>query len=97
MFDKLFMKNTVISAKFKSAWQKYYKIIIYNIHYKLPDVEDAGAYISENSTHYYLPDWAYLGQKSGQNILKEWSDHKIKAIIAAGVWLGVRRVTVSID
>ena len=24
-----------------------------------------GAYIYKNSTHYYLPDWAYLGQKSG--------------------------------
>ena len=34
------MKNTVISAKFKSAWQKYYNIIIYNTHYKLPVVED---------------------------------------------------------
>ena len=39
-----------------------------------------GAYISENSTHYHLPDWAYLGQKSGQNTMKEWSNHKIKAI-----------------
>ena len=37
----------------------------------------AGAYISENSTHHYLPDWAYLGQKSGQNTVKEWSEHKI--------------------
>ena len=40
----------------------------------------SGAYISEYSTHYYLPDWAYLGQKSVQNTMKEWSDHKIKAI-----------------
>ena len=43
MFDKLFMKNTAISAKFKSAWQKYYKIITYNTHYKLPDVEDCSS------------------------------------------------------
>ena len=43
MFDKLFMKNTVISAKFKSAWQKYYKIIIYNTHYKLLEVEDCSS------------------------------------------------------
>ena len=40
----------------------------------------AGAYISENLTHYYLPDWAYLGQKSGKNTMKEWSEHKIKPI-----------------
>ena len=40
----------------------------------------AGAYISENSTHHYLPDWAYLGQKSGQNTMKEWSEHKIYVI-----------------
>ena len=40
----------------------------------------AGAYISKNSTHYYFPDWAYLGRKSGQKSMKEWSDHKIKAI-----------------
>ena len=39
-----------------------------------------GAYISENSTHYHLPIWAYLGQKSGKNKMKEWSDHKIKPI-----------------
>ena len=39
-----------------------------------------GAYISKNSTHYFLLDWAYLEQKSGQNTMKEWSDHKIKAI-----------------
>ena len=39
-----------------------------------------GAYISKNSTHYYLPDWAYLRQKSGQKTMKDWSDHKIKAI-----------------
>ena len=44
----------------------------------------AGAYISENSTYYYLPDWAYLGQKSGQNTMKEWSDLKIKAIFELG-------------
>ena len=39
-----------------------------------------GAYISENSTHYFLPDWAYLGQESCQNTVKEYSEHKIKAI-----------------
>ena len=39
-----------------------------------------GAYISENSTHYYLLDRAYLGQKSGQNTMKDWFDNKIKAI-----------------
>ena len=31
-------------------------------------------------THYYLPDGAHLGQKSGQNTVKEWSEHKIKVI-----------------
>ena len=46
---------------------------------KYCDVE-AGAYISENSTHYFLPDWAYLGQESCQNTVKEYSEHKIKAI-----------------
>ena len=35
-----------------------------------------GAYISKNSTHYFLPDLAYLGQ----NTVKEYSKHKIKAI-----------------
>ena len=40
----------------------------------------AGAYISENSTYHYLPDWAYPGHKSGQNTMKEWSEHKIYAI-----------------
>ena len=39
-----------------------------------------GAYISENSTHYFLPDWAYLGQESCQITVKEYSEHKIKAI-----------------
>ena len=39
----------------------------------------AGAYISGNSTHHYLPGWAHLRQKSGQNAGKEWSEHKIKA------------------
>ena len=40
-----------------------------------------GAYISENSTHYFLPDWAYLGQESCQNTVNEYSsEHKIKAI-----------------
>ena len=37
-------------------------------------------WISEYSTHYYLPHGAYIGQKSGQNTMKEWSEHKIKAI-----------------
>ena len=41
---------------------------------------EPGAYISENSTHYFLPDWAYLGQESCQNTVKEYSEHKIKAI-----------------
>ena len=40
----------------------------------------AGAYISENSTHHFFPDWAYLGQESCQNTVKEYSEHKIKAI-----------------
>ena len=35
-----------------------------------------GVYIS---TNYYLPDWVYLRQNSGQNTVKEWSEHKIKA------------------
>ena len=35
--------------------------------------------ISKNSTHLYLPDWAHLGTKSGQNTMKEWREHKIKA------------------
>ena len=41
---------------------------------------ETGAYISENSTHYFLPDWANLGQESCQNTVKEYSKHKIKAI-----------------
>ena len=41
----------------------------------------SGAYISENSTHHYLPDWAYLNQKSGPNSMKEWFEHKINAIL----------------
>ena len=36
--------------------------------------------MSENSTHHYLPDWTYLGQKSGKNIMKECYEHKINAI-----------------
>mgnify|MGYP001798206402 CR=1 FL=1 len=40
----------------------------------------SGAYISENSTHHYLPDWAYLKQESGPNTQKEWSEHNINAI-----------------
>ena len=28
----------------------------------------------------HLPDWANLGQTSGQNTVKEWSEHKINAI-----------------
>ena len=39
-----------------------------------------GAYIFKNSTHYFLTDWAYLGQESCQNTVKEYSEHKIKAI-----------------
>ena len=39
------------------------------------------AYVSENTTHYYMPDWAYLEQNSGHNTVKEWSEHKIKAIL----------------
>ena len=35
----------------------------------------AGAYVTKNS------DGAYLGQNSGQNSLKEWSEHKMKAIL----------------
>ena len=41
-----------------------------------------GAYISENSTHHFLLDWAYLRQKSGQNTMEEWSEHKINATFA---------------
>ena len=48
--------------------------------YNIQVTQQSGAYISENLTHYYLPDWGYLGQKSGQNTMKEWFDHKIKAI-----------------
>ena len=40
-----------------------------------------GAYISENSTHHHLPDWAYLGRKTGENTMKEWPEHKINAIL----------------
>ena len=40
----------------------------------------AGVFISENSTHHYLPDWAYPGHKSGQNTKKEGSEHKINPI-----------------
>ena len=40
----------------------------------------SGAYISKNSTHHFLPDWACLWQKSGQNTITEWSEHKINAI-----------------
>ena len=40
----------------------------------------AGAYISKNSIYLYLPYWAYLGRKSGQNTMKEWSEHKINVI-----------------
>ena len=39
-----------------------------------------GAYISESSAHYHLPDWAHFGQKPGQNSVKQWSRHKIKTI-----------------
>ena len=48
-----------------------FKPIVYSV---------SGAYISENSTHYYLLDSAYLGRKLGQNTMDELSDHKIKAI-----------------
>ena len=41
---------------------------------------ETGAYISENSTHYFLSDWAYLGQESCQNTVNEYSEHKIKVI-----------------
>ena len=43
---------------------------------------DSGAYISENTTNYYLPHWVYLRWKSGQNTMKDWSGLKIKAISA---------------
>ena len=39
----------------------------------------SGAYISKSSTHHFLPELACLGQKSGQNTMKEWSEHKINA------------------
>ena len=35
-----------------------------------------GVYISENSNHHYLSDWAYLRKKSGGNTVKEWSENK---------------------
>ena len=50
-------------------WQYYLVIICF-----------AGVYISENSTHYFLPVWAYVGQESCQNTVKEYPEHKIKAI-----------------
>ena len=46
----------------------------------LVPVYESGAYISENSTHHYLRNRAYLEQKPGQNRVKEWSNPKIKAI-----------------
>ena len=42
-------------------------------------------WISEYSTHYYLPHGAYIGQKSGQDTVKEWSEHKIKAIFELSI------------
>ena len=40
-----------------------------------------GAYISENSTHLNLQDWAYFAQKSGQRTIKEpYSEHKVNVI-----------------
>ena len=54
--------------------------IIGVVYFIIADHYLTGAYISENSTHYFLPDWAYLGQESCQNTVKEYSEHKIKAI-----------------
>ena len=39
-----------------------------------------GKYISENSARYFLPDPAYLKEKSDLKTVKEWSEHQIKAI-----------------
>ena len=39
------------------------------------------ACISESSIHFYMPDWAYLKQKSGQTTVKECSVHKIKPFV----------------
>ena len=40
----------------------------------------AGAYIYKNPSNYYSLDWAYLGQKLGQNTVKDWAEHKIRFI-----------------
>ena len=57
---------------------------------------ESGAYISENSTHYYLPDWAYLGQKIrpkhnegvvwSQNKGHFWTQHAWKPLYRLLVW-----------
>ena len=40
-----------------------------------------GAYTSENWTHYYSPNLAFVGQILSQKPVKEGFEHKINAII----------------
>ena len=37
--------------------------------------------ISKNSTRYYLRNWAYMRQKSGQYAVTEWSEYWITTVI----------------
>ena len=67
--NQMELKNCVIKLRTKC----YSCIGIHNLQ--------SGAYISKNYTHYYLPDWAYLGQKLSQNIVIVWSEPKLKVII----------------
>ena len=59
---------------------KYFIYFINTLDFSCVINQRTGAYVSENSTHYSLPDRAYFKQKSGPNTVNEWSEHRIKAI-----------------
>ena len=63
--------------QYTSKIQNYYISIVERLHSLYMY---SGAYISENLNRYFLPDRADLGQESCLNTMKEYSEHKIKAI-----------------